>query len=247
MLSLGSILLIAFGLGFLLYNLGIINFTPWVLLWPGLLIWLGVSQLVQIARRRRGGQDSWDIVLWLIIATVGVYLLLPRIGITVPSVPWRIIWPLGLILLGVLKLFPGNFRFIKVNLTSGSKKQGGEFRSSFIGEFNRGPGSWVLEDMSLHQSIGSINLDLTQAIVPDREVFLDISGYVGEVSIYLPPGLPFKAECDVSIGDITVVDQNESGTGRHVKTQSASYETSTRKVNIRVHWRIGEISIRQIR
>lgn len=247
MFSSGSILLIAFGLGFLLYNLGIINFTPWAMLWPGLLIWFGISQLVQIARRRRGGQDSWDIALWLIIVTVGVYLLLPRIGITVPAVPWKVIWPLGLILLGILKLFPGKCPFIKVNLTSGSKRQNGEYRSSFVGEFNRGPGSWVLEDMNLHQGIGSVNLDLTQAIVPDREVFLDVSGYVGEVSIYLPPGLPFKAECDLSVGDITVVDQNESGASRYIKTQSADYEVATRKVNIRVHWRIGEISIRQIR
>ena len=32
------------------------------------------------------------------------------------------------------------------------------------------PGSWVLEDMQLHQSVGSVNLDLTQAIVPDQVV-----------------------------------------------------------------------------
>ena len=70
---------------------------------------------------------------------------------------------------------------------------------------------------------------------------------VGDASIYLPPGLPFKAECSLSLGEITVLDQNESGSGRHITTKSADYDTATRKVNIRVHWRIGEISIRQIK
>lgn len=31
------IILIIFGIGFLLHNLGIIGFTPWILLWPGVL------------------------------------------------------------------------------------------------------------------------------------------------------------------------------------------------------------------
>lgn len=241
------IILIAIGLGFLLYNLGIVNFTPWTVLWPGFLMWFGINQLLQIIRQKRSQQDSWEIVLWLFVITSGVYILLPRIGIPVPTIPWKIIWPALLILIGVLKLFPGKSRIFTISLSPGDKRSSGEHRSSFIGEFNRGPGSWVLEDMDIHHGIGSVSLDLTQAIVPDREVFIDISGYVGEASIYLPPGLPFKAECSLSLGDITVLDQNESGSGRYLKTQSFDYETATRKVNIRVHWRIGEISIRQIR
>lgn len=241
------IILIAFGIGFLLHNLGIIGFTPWVLLWPGVLIWFGLNQLIQISRKRRGSQDSGEIVWWLFVVTLGVYLLLPKVGIAVPSIPWRVIWPLVLILFGVVQLVPSKRRIVRVHFEPGGEKHGMEFKKGFIGDYTRGPGSWVLEDMQLHQSVGSVNLNLTQAIVPDREVVLDISGYVGQASIYLPPGLPFKAECSLSLGDITVLDQNESGGNRYIKTQTADYDEATRKVNIRVHWRIGEISIRQIR
>lgn len=240
------LLLIVLGVGFLLHNLGIIHFSPWVLLWPGTLIWFSVEQLVKISRQKRGTQDSWEIVLWLVLGTAGVYLLLPKLGIPVPSIPWGIIWPLLLILFGIRMLWPGRGRIVKVNVSPGSPKTG-EHRSAFIGEYNKGPETWVLDDMQIHHGVGSVNLDLTQAIVPDREVFIDIEGYVGDASIYLPPGLPFKAECSLSLGEITVLDQNESGSGRYIKTQSADYDTATRKVNIRVHWRIGEISIRQIR
>jgi len=247
MFSSTPIILIAFGLGFLLYNLGIINFTPWTLLVPGFLVWLGINQLIQIVRRQRGQQDSWEIVLWLAVATSGVYMFLPRIGITVPSLPWKVIWPSLIILVGILKLVPGRHSIFTVRIDHGEERKNREYKSAFIGEFNRGPGSWILEDIQLHQSIGTVNLDLTQAIVPDREVFIDISGYVGEASIYLPPGLPFKAECSIGLGDITVIDQNESGGNRYISTQSVEYDDAIRKVNIKVHWRIGEISIRQIR
>lgn len=119
-------------------------------------------------------------------------------------------------------------------------------KSSFIGEINRGP-NWVLDDLQLRQGIGSVNLDLTQAMIPNREVTLDVSGYIGEATIYLPPGLPFRAECSLSLGEITVLDHNESGSHKYVQMQSPDYETATQRVNIRVHWKIGEVSVHQIR
>ena len=42
------IILIGFGVGFLLYNLQVISFTPWQIVWPSLIIWLASSQLGQI-------------------------------------------------------------------------------------------------------------------------------------------------------------------------------------------------------
>jgi len=240
------IILIGFGVGFLLYNLRLVSFTPWQLVWPLLIIWLAASQLGQIKKRQRGGEDSWEIALWLIVLTVGVYLLLPIIGVPAPAIPWTVVWPLALILIGVLILLPRRCSFVKVNLRSGGRKRG-EYKSSLVGEFNRGPGNWVMDDMEIHQGIGVVNLDLTQAIVPDRETYIEVIGYVGEANIYLPPGLPIRAECSLSLGEITVLDQNESGSRRYVKIQSPDYETATQKVNIQVHWKIGEINIRQIR
>lgn len=238
------IILIAFGVGFLLYNLGIIHFTPWEILWPSLIIWLGASQLRRIIKRGSASEDSAGVALWLIVVSVGFYLLLPTIGIAVPSLPRNIFWPLVLILIGILKLLPGGSDIIKFEYRPGDGDV--EMRSSFVSEIKRGP-NWVLDDLRLRQGVGSINLDLTQAMIPDREVTLDVSGYIGEAVIYLPPGLPFKAECSLNLGEITVLDHNESGSNKYIKIQSPNYETSKQRVNIRVHWKIGEVSIHQIR
>ena len=233
------VILIAFGVGFLLYNLGIIHFTPWDILWPTLLIWLGASQLRRIIKRGNASDDSAGVALWLIVISVGFYLLLPTIGIPTPTLPRQVFWPLVLILIGVLKLLPGGRDMIKFDGDV-------HVKSSLIAEINRGP-NWVLDDLQLRQGIGSVNLDLTQAMIPNREVTLDVSGYIGEATIYLPPGLPFRAECSLSLGEITVLDHNESGSHKYVQMQSPDYETATQRVNIRVHWKIGEVSVHQIR
>lgn len=243
----GPTVLIAFGIIFLLYNLNIIAFTPWALIWPGFLIWLGASQLIEIARGQQDSDDSWELVLWLIVLASGIYLLLPKIGLHVPSLPWKVIWPGLLILLGVSKLIYGKPEFIKFGTTNSS----GEtivvnHRTSFIGEFNRGPESWILDNLNIRQGIGSVNLDLTQAIIPDKEVTIEVTGFIGEANIYLPPGLPYKADCRLSVGEIVVLGHNESGTHRYVNVQSPDYDDAVQKVTIYVRWNIGAVNIRQI-
>jgi len=245
----GAIFLIFFGALYLLYNLNLISFSPWGLLWPGLLIWFAGNQLVKTAKEGES-QDSWNIALWLSVLALGIYMLLPKIGISVPKIPWGIVWPLVLIGIGAAKILTGKPDFIRFEIGSDKKSPGPRprnYRSSFVGEINRGPSSWALDDLRLHQTIGTINLDLTNAIIPDREVDLEISGLVGEVSIYLPPELAFRAECGIAIGDITVLNHNESGTHRRVEMESPDYWQATRQINIKVDWKIGEIVIRQIR
>ena len=47
----------------------------------------------------------------------------------------------------------------------------------------------MLDDTQIRQGVGSVNLDLTQAIIPDREVQIDIVGYVGK------PASTFRQAC----------------------------------------------------
>lgn len=232
------IMLITFGAIFLLYNLGIVHFTPWQILWPSLIIWLGVNQLRQSIRRSSSSRGSASIALWLIVIAVGFYLLLPIIGITIPSLPWQIFWPLVLILIGVLKLLPGGDDMIKFG-------DNAEIRSAFIGEVKRGS-NWVVDDTRLHHGIGTVVLDLTKAMIPDREIAIDVSGYIGEAVIYLPPGLAFRAECVLNIGEINVVGRHDSGFGKHIKFESPNYNSASQRLDIRIHWKIGEVSIHQI-
>lgn len=244
----GSLLLILFGVIFLLYNLRIVTFTPWSLIWPGLIIWIGIDQLGDSLRNhRRGRNESWEIVLWITVTALGAYTLLLKIGVNIPTIPWNIIWPTILIIVGLSMLFNKN-KIVKIHKKGNHNTiWNKEYRSSFIGEFNKGPTSWVVEDMQIHQGIGSINLDLTNAIIPDREVIIEISGFIGDTNVYLPPDLPYNVEASLKVGEITILDHNESGTQRYINVKSNDYDRATKKVCISIDWKIGDVNVRQIR
>lgn len=247
--KMGSLILIAFGIVFLLYNLKIINFTPWSLIWPGIIIWLGADQLNDSLRDTRQGRNAgWETIFWLSVTLLGFYMLLPKIGIAAPPIPWNVVWPTLLILVGLTMLFSRGNKIISIHGKSEHNAPWSkEYRRSLVGEFNRGPTSWVVDDMKIHQSIGSINLDLTNAIMPDREVVIEISGFIGDTNVYLPPGLQYHVESSLKVGEITVLDHNESGTHRCINVKSTDYENATKKVHIIINWKIGDVNVRQIR
>ena len=239
------IILILIGLGFLLANLDIIAMSPWeafVSFWPALLIFYGAYLLVKVAAKSlRHRYLSTSGLLWsAILIILGLYLLAPRVGWDVTPLSWGIVWPTALIVIGLIKILQDRYGLFSTSVHAGP------YKTSFVGEVHRGGSSWVLDDMRLRHGVGEVHLDLTQAIIPDREVNIDIGGMVGEVTIYVPSDLPIKAFCESNIGEITILDLHRDGLGNTLTWISPDYETSTRKVNITVQWKIGEIKIRRI-
>lgn len=239
------IILILVGFGFLLANLNIIPLNPWqafVVYWPAFLIFAGAYHLVKVfVRFGHRGTVSVSGLLWSgFWILLGFYLLAPRVGWDIVPLSWNVIWPTALILLGLSQILQNRFRIF-----SGSSDADGPM-SSFVGEIHKGGASWVLDDMHIRHGVGEVHLDLTKAIIPDREVNIDIGGMVGEVTIYVPADLPIQAFCETSIGDITILDKHREGIGNSLHWKSVDYDHAVRKVNLDIHWKIGEIKVRSI-
>lgn len=236
------IILIIIGLGFLLANLDILPLNPWeafIQYWPALLVLAGIYQLISTAQKAGRGRGmsvtglGWAAFLILF----GFYLLAPRAGWASPAISWSVIWPAALIILGLLKLFQDRFQLFSVKHVS---------KTAFVGEIHRGGSSWILDDMRIRHGVGEVHLDLTQAIIPEREVFIDIAGGVGAVTMYIPADLPVKLFCELNIGDITAYDEHRDGLGSTLEYESPDYVDAVRKVNIQIQWKLGEIKIRPI-
>ena len=70
---------------------------------------------------------------------------------------------------------------------------------------------------------------------------------IGEATIYLPPDLPVRIECRLYAGEMSVLDRSESGANLGpITMESPGYAEAVKKLNIRVHWRIGDVKIRRI-
>ncbi len=253
-----GILILLFGVYFLLENLGYqmglgdMISTYWpiiVVLYGAKMMFKGLINFYKGFKKRHWHTGN---ILWgAFIAGIGIALLGNKLGWFSIGLKefWNITWPLLIIFFGLSILFRSQWknREIFFEIDTDKKKYTINRRKHFIGETTYGDGSaWNLEDLHLWHGIGSSFIDLTTAIVPDRETYIDISGLIGEVTVLVPQGLPAKVNVDVRIGEVTVFNHNQGGTGRFIAYTSDGYEDATRKVNIMISLSIGEVTVKQV-
>ena len=198
------ILIILIGIGYLLANLDIIPITPWqafVRYWPALLVLWGLRVIIwDILRSRFRAYKTASLIYGSALILIGLHLLVPRLGITWFAITWGIVWPVLLIALGLEILLK----------RKGERKS---YNTFIVSSFSRGGTAWYVDDLYLNQFIGDIKLDLTKAVIPNKEIFFDISGSIGDLVIYLPIDLPLHAKCRVGIGEVDIPDRSEEGLG----------------------------------
>ena len=230
------LLIIIVGVGYLLANLGITPNTPWqafVQYWPALLILWGLRVIIRdIVFSRFRTYKTTSLVYGSALIFIGLHLLVPRLGFAGFSITWNIVWPVLLIVLGLQILL--------------NRRRKLSSSSYICSSFTRGGSAWYVDDLYLNQFIGDIDLDLTKAVIPNKEIFFDINGSVGDVAIYLPSYLPVHAKCRVGIGDVEVLERSEEGMGASIDLKTADYDQAERKLNLTVSIRIGSVTVRRI-
>lgn len=254
-----GILVILLGVYFLLDNLGYDIMLDNIIktYWPVLLIALGVKEFFKGLINFVGGMKKrhWTTgsLFWgLITIIIGVIFLgnnLEWFDFGIRDA-WNIIWPIIIIFIGLNIIFGGrgikdkriffevdtDKKFVKLNK-----------RKLWFGESNYGIGMpWTLDDLNLWHGIGETNLDLTTAIIPEREVFIDITGLIGEVTVMVPQDLAIKVNVDVRLGDVTVLNHNQSGTSRFITYTSEDYDKAIKKVNLQISLNIGDVTVKQV-
>ncbi|MGB4141747.1 MAG: cell wall-active antibiotics response protein LiaF [Limnochordia bacterium] len=229
------VLIILIGAGYLLANLGLIPITPWqafVKYWPALLVLWGLRIIIwdTIMSRFRAHKAN-SLIYGVALTLIGLHLLIPRLGIEGFTVTWGFVWPVLLIALGIQILL--------------NKKRRASNRF-IVRSLSRNQTSWYVDDLYLNQFIGDITLDLTKAVIPNKEIFFEIHSSIGDLDIYIPSDLPLHAKCRVAIGDATILDRSDEGVGVALEVKTVDYDQADRKLNLIVSYRIGRVTVRRI-
>lgn len=256
-----GIFIILIGAYFLLANLGyeiglgeiIKTYWPILVIAYGLKVLInGLSKFVMGLRKKNWSTSS--ILLGIIYTGIGVIILgnnLNWFALGLKDI-WNLIWPLLIIYFGLNLIFKKSEYgakgiFFEKGLYEHSTTPIYNKRRSWVGESKYGVNStWVLEDLQLWHGIGETFINLETAIIQDRETFIEIDGWLGEVTIRVPHDLAVSVNVDLRLGEVTVFNHKQSGSGRFIAYKSANYAEAARKVNIMVSLRVGEVTVKQV-
>ncbi|WP_048601222.1 cell wall-active antibiotics response protein LiaF [Rubeoparvulum massiliense] len=227
--------------------------------WPMLIIVWGFTEVIYglprfiggLKRRQRGSAQR---LIWgLLIASVGIILQGNRLGIFHVSWGdfWSWVWPLLLIYIGYLIIFAGGPRVIYVNNRKRAERvrRDGEFIQKdhrLIGDINLGGSSWQLQDMNQWVGIGDIDLDLSRAVLSEGETNIELSGWIGDVNVWVPSDMAIKVNANIQIGDAIIFHHAQEGVLRNFSYISEGYEEADKKINLDISFFIGDVKVRWV-
>ena len=197
-----AILVIVLGAAFLIQRVGNLSFGIWGIVWPAVIIGLGVSWMI-----KRFSFFS------LAVAGLGLYFLLFNLGTITFVLTWSVIWPSLLVLLGLTILYealiPHKNKWCGVNF-SGDKNKRSEYGenngyvrydSSFSDENRR----FAAEEFSggdIDLSFGKSELDLSNVLRFTPNAKLDVDVSFGTFDLIVPKTVRLYVKSDKSFGSI---------------------------------------------
>lgn len=256
-----GLLIILLGVYFLLGNLGYDIGLKEVIddYWPVIIVTFGLKLLFNgivnfSSGYRRNLWITGALLRGIIVTGIGVILLgnnLSWFSFGLSDV-WSLLWPLLIIYIGLKIIFDKPRYKLKenkyeVNFETGYKGSTPNKRKLWVGEAVYGMGgAWELDDIQVWHGIGESTVNLSSAIIPEREVFIELTGLIGEVTVLVPQDLAMKINVDVGVGEVTVFNHNQSGTSRFISYASEDYDRAVRKVNLLISFKVGEVKVKRV-
>ncbi|GEL78382.1 cell wall-active antibiotics response protein LiaF [Tenuibacillus multivorans] len=133
-----------------------------------------------------------------------------------------------------------------------NRKQSGYFKyhlnkkRHFVTDLNFSEDNWEVKDMNLWTGVGDLYFDFSKGYIPNRETKIYLRGYIADIQMKLPENVAYRIHANVNIGDVTIFEKNRSGMGSTLSYESEDYEKATRKVDIMMDYKIGDITVHSV-
>jgi lia operon protein LiaF len=103
---------------------------------------------------------------------------------------------------------------------------------------------WILRSSSIWYMIGETHIDLTLAILEQKETTLIIQGIIGDLDIIVPEDIGVSVTSSVMFGQITVAQNRETGIINKLAWQSPNFERSEHRVKLVISYIVGDVDIK---
>ncbi|MNI13534.1 hypothetical protein D3C73_667640 [compost metagenome] len=117
-------------------------------------------------------------------------------------------------------------------------------KNKLIESVRLGKEPWILKNSSMGNIIGEINMDLSLAILEQRETTLILQGIIGDIDIIVPEDIGIRVTSSIVFGQIDVASSKEAGMMNKLNWSSPNYDTCEHRVNLVVSYLVGDIDIK---
>ncbi|MBN1248002.1 MAG: cell wall-active antibiotics response protein [Anaerolineae bacterium] len=167
-------------------------------------------------------------------AAITIFGLLLLVGNLLQVNLWAYLWPLILIGLGAWLI-----------LRPQTRKRNVPTRFLLLGDIRR-RGPWSVREEDIWLLIGDVDLDFTQATLPEGETTVQIQGFVGGVDVRVPEDLGIRIRSTAFLTDAHVLGSHQEHFVTPFEFSSSSYGVGPRTVNLELLHFVTDLNVRQV-
>jgi predicted membrane protein len=188
----------------------------------------------------------------LILITLGVLLLLDKLGIAEFGDIISTYWPVILILVG-LRMF---FRYGRGQHQSGILPDATVFsgstqestattisNSNVFGDVDTKITSKEFRGGSISNTFGDMNVDLAEIQLAEGEQTLKLDGVFGDLHVLVPKDIEIFVTTHSVFGDVRVLGNVKTGFGQQISYSTPNYAGATKKLRIISNQVFGDVKV----
>ncbi|NEW09833.1 cell wall-active antibiotics response protein [Paenibacillus sp. SYP-B3998] len=103
---------------------------------------------------------------------------------------------------------------------------------------------WILRNSSTWYIIGETYIDLSLAILEQRETTVILQGVVGDVDIKVPEDIGVSLNSSVTLGQIQIGSERDTGVMNKLVWESANFEQCDHRVKLVLSYIVGDINVK---
>lgn len=138
----------------------------------------------------------------------------------------------------------GYFFLKNKQIPNGGQEQDYLKKHKWIDSVRLGKEPFILKNSSMANIIGEINIDLSLAILEQRETTLIVQGIIGDIDIIVPEDIGISVTSSIVFGQIDVAMQKEAGVMNKLHWVSPNFDRCEHRVKLIVSYLVGDIDIK---
>jgi lia operon protein LiaF len=172
----------------------------------------------------------WQIILGVFLVLLGLFSL---IDLFFHFNPWRYLFPLLLVALGV-------WLILRPQITGRDIK----VETPILGDVRK-TGVWDVKNHEIWMLAGDIRLDFSQAAFPEGDALVRIVGFVSDVKVILPEDVGLTVDAAAIVSEIRSFEAKQERFLTGLTYQSPGYDNAEKRVKLETIGFVSEVRIKR--
>lgn len=105
---------------------------------------------------------------------------------------------------------------------------------------------WVLEPTDISVAIAEVRMDLTKALLEQKETIVDLQGVIGDIDIVIPEDVGLSVNASVMIGQIQVAGEKGAGAMNRLLWRSPNFESAEHRIVLSISYAVADVDVKVV-